>query len=162
LPDRIFEFLHALQSMSGLQFTAKPRTEKRDFNIIVAMFFSEQRADITVPTEPIEGLGGSWKFDFSLNHSRQPTFIKTISTVGKNQIVPLTERALFEIGDIAKLAGSFDGVVIGDDHGRERAALWSPPVLRLFEQYRVPFYAFEGDQDNLVQLAQQHQRTSET
>lgn len=158
LPDRIFEFLHALQSMSGLQFTAKPRKEARDFNTVVALFFAEQRADITIPTEPMEGLGGSWKFDFSLNHSPEPTFIKTISTIGKNQIVPLSERALFEIGDVSKVR-SFDGIVIGDDHGRERSALWTAPVLRLFEEYKVPFYAFEKNQDDLVQLAQRHQIT---
>src|SRR5208282_2545075 len=52
LADKVFDFLHALQSMSGLQFTAKPRKETRDFNTVVAMFFAQQRASIEIPTEP--------------------------------------------------------------------------------------------------------------
>jgi hypothetical protein len=159
LADRIFDFLHALQSMSGLQLTAKPRKVQRDFNTIVAMFFAEQRASIAIPTEPIEGLGGKWKFDFSLNHVAKETLIKTISTVGKNQIVGLTERATFEIGDIRKLRPDAGAVVIGDDHGKERETLWRPDVLRIFKEYEVPFYAFEGDSDSLVQLAQKYSAT---
>jgi hypothetical protein len=159
LADRIFEFLHALQSMSGLQFTSKPRKPHRDFNTIVAMFFAEQRASIAMPTEPIEGVSGGWKFDFSLNHTAQETLIKTISTVGKNQIKTFTEKATFEIGDVRKLKPDADAVVIGDDHGREREALWRPDVLRIFKEYDVPFYAFEGDNDKLVELAQKHSTT---
>src|ERR1700691_2695864 len=34
LADKVFDFLHALQSMSGLQYTAKPRKETRDFNTV--------------------------------------------------------------------------------------------------------------------------------
>jgi hypothetical protein len=69
---------------------------------------------------PIEGLGGRWKFDFSLNHVAKETLIKTISTVGKNLIVGLTEKATFEIEDIKKLRSDAAAVVIGDDH-RKRA-----------------------------------------
>jgi hypothetical protein len=84
------------------------------------------------------------------------TLIKTISTVGKNQIVPLTERATFEIGDIQKLRPNASAVVIGDDHGKEREGLWRPDVLRIFNEYHVPFYAFEANNDGLVELAQKY------
>lgn len=154
LTDKIFDFLHALQSMSGLQFTAKPRKVQRDFNTIVAMFFAQQRASITIPPEPIEGVSGQWKFDFSLNHVAQETLVKTISTVGKNVIKKLTETATFEIGDIKKLRSDAAAVVIGDDHGQDREILWRPDVLRIFKEYDVPFFAFEKDQDGLVELAQ--------
>jgi hypothetical protein len=159
LAVRIFDFLHALQSMSGLQFTAKPRKEHRDFNTIVAMFFAEHRASIEIPTDPIEGISGKWKFDFSLNQVAKETLLKTISTVGRNQVVPLTERATFEIGDVRKLRSDATAVVIGDDHGKERETLWRPDVLRIFKEYGVPFYAFEHDNDDLVQLAQKYSTT---
>jgi hypothetical protein len=155
LADQIFDFAHALQAISGLQFTAKPRTVARDFNTVVALFFAEQRASIEIPSEPIPGLGGSWKFDFALNHVSRETLVKTISTVGKNLIVTLAEKATFEIGDVKKLRDS-DAVVIGDDYGKERQSLWRPDVLRLFKEYQVPFYAFEHDNDALTELAQKY------
>ncbi len=161
LPSKIFDFIHALQSMSGLQFTSKPRKAMRDFNLVVAIFFGEQRTSIEVPSEPIEGLAGRWKFDFSLNHVAEETLIKTISTVGSNQIVGLAERATFEIGDIRELRQNINGVVIGDDHGKEREILWRPDVLRLFDKYNIPFYAFERDNDSLVALAQKYATTGE-
>ncbi|MGC2109886.1 MAG: DUF1828 domain-containing protein, partial [Candidatus Korobacteraceae bacterium] len=154
----VFDFLSSLQAMSGLQLTAKPRKEKRDFNLIVALFFAEQGASVEVPPDAIEGISGRWKFDFSLNHVRKETLIKTISTVGKNQIVGLTEKATFEIGDVKKFRDS-DAIVIGDDHGQERENLWRPEVLRIFNEYNVPFYAFEKDNDSLVDLAQQYSAT---
>src|SRR5271157_2748287 len=149
LPTKIFDFLHALQSMSGLQLTAKPRKEKRDFNLIVAMFFAEQRASIEIPSDAIDGASGRWKFDFSLNEVHKETLVKTVSTVGKNLIVGLAEKATFEIGDVRKIRDS-EAVVIGDDHGKEREGLWRPEVLRIFHEYEVPFYAFEHDNDSLV------------
>ena len=158
LPDRIFDFLHALQSISGLQFTAKPRKVERDFNTIVAMFFAEQRASIEIPSEPIAGLGGNWKFDFVLNEVRKETLVKTISTISKNQIITHTEKATFEIGDVKRLRDT-EAVVIGDDHGKERQGLWNADVLRIFREYEIPFYAFERDNDGLVQLAQKYSTT---
>jgi hypothetical protein len=155
LAERVFDFLHALQSMSGLQYTSKPRKPQRDFNTIVAMFFAEQHASIQVPGDPIEGISGRWKFDFSLNEVSKETLIKTISAVGKNQILPLTERATFEIGDVQRIRNT-DAIVIGDDHGKEREMMWRPNVLRIFNEYGVQFYAFEKDQDSLVQLAQRY------
>jgi hypothetical protein len=156
LGDSVFDFLHALQSMSGLQFTAKPRKETRDFNTLVAIFFAEHGASIEIPTEPIEGIAGKWKFDFSLNHVRKGTLLKTISTVGKNLVTPLAERATFEIGDVKKFTPDSSAVVIGDDHGKEREALWRSDVLRIFREYDVPFFAFERDNDALVQLAERY------
>lgn len=156
LADRVFDFLHALQSMSGLQYTAKPRKETRDFNTVVAMFFAQHGALIEIPPDPVEGRGGSWKFDFSLNHVKKETLLKTISTIGKNAITPLAERATFEIFDVQKLRPETKAVVIGDDRGKDRETLWRPDVLRLFREYEVPFYAFVANNDSLVELAQQY------
>jgi hypothetical protein len=161
LPDKIFDFVNALQSISGLQFTAKPRKVQRDFNAVVAMFFAEQRASIEIPSEPIAGSGGNWKFDFSLNQVKPQTLVKTISTVGKNLITTLAEKATFEINDVKRLRDT-KAVVIGDDHGKERETLWRSEVMRLFREYEIPFYRFEHDNDGLVGLAQEYALNPET
>jgi len=155
LTDRIFDFLHALQSISGLQYTAKPRKVERQFNLIVAMFFAEQHAAITIPTEPVQGIGGSWKFDFALNHTNE-TLIKTISVT--DYAMGPSERAIFEINDVKNLRPETLGVTIVDDY-KERATLWTPDMRRLFAEYKVPVYEFEANNDALVEFAQKHQVT---
>ena len=154
LPDGIFDFLHALQSMSALQFTAKPREIHRDFPSIVAKFLAEQKAIFEVPPDYVEGLCGRWKFDFVLNQ-RDETLVRTISTQSKTSVVKLAEQATFEIGDVRKLR-EIGAVVIGDDHGKERESVWRTGVVRIFTEYGIPFYAFEGDQDGLIDLAAKH------
>jgi hypothetical protein len=162
LAGGIFDFLHALQTMSGLQFTAKPREEERDFALVVAKFFGEQRASFEVPERYIEGISGNrWKFQFVLNHTRAETLVRTISTKSKTGVLGLAEKATFEIGDVKNLR-SVDAVVIGDDLGSERKSVWLPNVVAIFDKYQIPFYSFERNNDMLVELAQKYALPKET
>jgi hypothetical protein len=151
LIDRMFDFVHAIQSMLALQLTVRHDQPSRDFASIVARFLAEQHASFEVPTH-VDGKTGRWKFNFVLNHVREETLIKTLSVVGRTQAMRRAEESVFEIRDVAALRGTVNAIVIADDEG-DRDALWGPPVSRIFDGYDVPMYTFEGSRQKLIELA---------
>jgi hypothetical protein len=156
LIERVFDFAHAIQSMLALQFTIKPEQPSRDFASIVAKFLAEQRASFEVPTH-VDGKTGRWKFNFVLNHIREETLIKTVSVTNRIQAIRRAEESVFEIRDVQELRGTpnINAVVIADDEG-DRDALWSQPVVRIFEGYDIPMYRFEGSRKQLIELARKY------
>jgi hypothetical protein len=151
LVDRMFEFVHAMQSMLALQFTLKPKQSSRDFPSLVAKFLAEHNASFEVPAEPIEGKSGRWKFNFVLNHVRKETLVKALSATSKMRAMRSAEESVFEINDV-KAVRDAGAVVIADDEGARRL-YWHPQVLRIFGEYGVPVYSFLANQQELTELA---------
>lgn len=152
--SRMFEFVHAMQSMLALQFTIKPKQSSRDFPSVVAKFLAEQGASFEIPAEPVQGLSGKWKFNFSLNHVKKETLVKAVSATSKMQALRSAEQSVFEIRDVQAVRDS-NAVVIADDEG-PRHAFWHPGVMRVFSEYNVPVYSFLASQDELTQLARSY------
>jgi hypothetical protein len=149
--DRIFELVHAMQSMLALQFTLKPKQLNRDFPSVVAKFLAEHNASFEVPPEPIEGKSGRWRFNFVMNHVRKETLVKALSATSKARAMRSAEESVFEINDV-KAVRDAGAVVIADDEG-PRQAFWHPNVLRIFGEYNVPVYSFIANRQELTQLA---------
>ena len=156
LVERMFDFVHAIQSMHALQFTVKTEAPSRDFPSIVAKFLAEQHASFEIPRY-IDGKTGRWKFNFILNHVREETLIKTVTASGKREALRRVEESVFEIQDVRELRPTTEVAVIADDEG-DRDVLWGESVSRIFEGYRIPIYRFEGNREPLVQLARQYSR----
>lgn len=154
LVERMFEFVHAVQTALALQFTVKPKQLGRDFASVVAKFLAEQHASFEIPPEPIEGKSGKWKFNFVLNHVRKETLVKALTAPSKAKAMRSAEESVFEINDVKAVRDS-GAVVIADDEG-PRQAFWHPSVLRIFGEYGVPIYSFLADQHKLTQLAQSY------
>jgi hypothetical protein len=150
LVEKLFDFIHAIQSMLALQLTVRPQQERRDFSAVVAKFLAEQRASFEVP-ERIEGKTGRWKFNFVLNHIREETLIKALTATSKGQALKSAEQSMFEIRDVKEIRET-EAVVIADDEGFRRE-YWGPATLRIFKGYEVPVFTFQGQRDELTQLA---------
>jgi hypothetical protein len=150
LVDRLFDFVHAIQSMLALQLTVRPQQEKRDFSTIVAKFLAENGASFEVP-ERVPGKTGRWKFNFVLNHVREETLVKALTATSKAQALRSSEQSMFEIRDVQEIKDT-DAVVIADDEGYRRE-YWSPGTVRIFEGYGVPVFAFQGQREELTELA---------
>jgi hypothetical protein len=156
LVERMFDFVHAIQSMHALQFTMKTEAPSRDFPSIVAKFLAEQHTSFEIPRS-IDGKTGRWKFNFVLNHVREETLVKTLSATGKREALRRVEESVFEIQDVRELRPTTEAVVIADDEG-DRDVLWGESVTRIFEGYRIPIYRFEGNRVPLIELARQYVR----
>ena len=154
LIGRMFEFVHAMQSMLALQFTIKPKQSNRDFPSVVAKFLAEQGASFEIPPEAIQGRSGKWKFNFSLNHVKKETLVKALSATSKPQALRGAEQSVFEINDVLAIRDS-NAVVIADDEG-PRHAFWHPGVMRVFSEYNVPVYSFLASKEELTQLARSY------
>jgi hypothetical protein len=151
LIERIFDFVHAIQSMLALQLTVRPMQPSRDFPSIVAKFLAEQRASFEVPSEYIEGKTGRWKFNFILNHVREETLVKALTATSKTRALRLAEESVFEIRDVKELRETGAIVIADDEDGRQ--VFWQPQTLRVFKGYDVPVYSFQADRNDLTQLA---------
>ena len=151
LIDRMFELVHAIQSVLALQFTIKPTQLTRDFPSVVAKFLAEHNTSFEVPPEPIDGRSGKWKFNFVLNHVRKETLVKALSAKSKAAAMRSAEQSVFEINDVKAVRDS-DALVIADDEG-PRQEFWHPQVLRIFGEYNVPVYSFLANRRELTQLA---------
>jgi hypothetical protein len=150
LVERLFDFVHAIQSMLALQLTVKPQQEKRDFSAIVARFLAEQGASFEIP-ERVDGKTGRWKFNFILNHVREETLVKALTATSRAQALRSAEQSMFEIRDVKEIRET-DAVVIADDEGFRRE-YWSPATVRIFEGYDVPVFGFQGQKEKLSELA---------
>ena len=151
---RMFEFVHAMQSMLALQFTVRPKQSNRDFPSIVAKFLAEQGASFEIPPAPIDGLSGKWKFHFSLNHVKKETLVKAITATTKMQALRSAEQSVFEIRDVQAVRET-QSIVIADDEG-PRQAFWHPQVMRVFGKYDVPVYSFLANQEELALVAKSY------
>ena len=154
LIDRMFDFVHAIQSMLALQLTVRPKQPARDFPSIVAKFLAEQRASFEIPPEHIVGKTGRWKFNFVLNHVRQETLVKALTAGNRSQALHFSEQSVFEIGDV-KAIRPVDAIVIADDEGRGEE-FWQPQVLGIFRGYNVPVYPFIAGKEELTQLVMRY------
>lgn len=151
LVERMFELVHSVQSILALQFTVKPKQPNRDFASVVAKFLSEHHAIYEIPPGPIDGKSGKWKFNFILNHVRKETLVRAVSATSKMQALRAAEQSVFEIRDVQAVRDA-GAVVIADDEGSRRS-FWNPQVLRIFGEYNVPVFPFEGNRAGLAQLA---------
>ena len=86
-----------------------------------------------------------------MNTTRKETLVKTLTSPSKSYALHTSERAVFEINDVKEVRDS-DAVVIVDDEGA-RQAFWQPRVMRIFEGYNIPVYAFLRNQAGLTNLA---------
>jgi hypothetical protein len=149
--ERMFEFVHAIQSVLALQFTVKPKHLSRDFPSVVAKFLAEHNTSFEIPPEPIEGKSGKWKFNFVLNHVRQETLVKALSATSRAGAMRSAEETVFEINDVRAVRDA-GALVIADDEG-PRQSFWHPQVLRIFGEYKVPVYSFVSNRQELTQFA---------
>jgi len=155
LPERIFDFVNGLQSMLALQLTMKPKQEGRDFASVVAKFLAEQHTSFEIPPEEIEGKSGRWRFSFSLNHVRpKETLVKALSTNAPRDAMRLAEQSVFEILDV-RAVRDFDAAIVTDDEG-SRSDVWTPPVLRIFEEWNIQALPFVGRREKLMELARKY------
>jgi hypothetical protein len=151
LVETVFDLVQAVQSMLALQLTVKPKQIGRDFAAIVAKFFAEQRTSFEIPSLPIEGKTGRWRFNFVLNHVHTETLVKTVTANSKAAAMRQAEQSVFEIRDVRELRDA-NAIVIADDEGSRRE-FWQPSVLRIFSGYDIPLISFEAKKDDLVKLA---------
>lgn len=152
----VFEFVHAIQSMLALQLTVTPLVQRRDFEEIVKGFFVKQRTIFEVPAEGVEGKTGRWPFALILNHvpTRQPVLVKTLSANDRKTALKTAKETVFEVSDIRQLRET-SATVIADDEGR-REKLWDADMLRVFDGYDIPVYAYQRDRSALLGLAERH------
>ena len=156
LIERMFDFVHALQAVLALQLTTKPQAITRDFASVVAKFLAEQHASFEIPSGPIRGKTGFWKFNFILNHVRPETMVKTLSVPSKSGALKSAKQTVFEILDIrAAVRTTPPAIVIADDEG-PRSDYWQPRAMQVFRGYDVPIFSFEGNRKELISLAQEH------
>ncbi len=157
IPGDLFNFVSALQSLLALQFTIKTKQPTRDFASIVAKFLAEQRASFEIPIEPVEGLTGSWKFNFELNRVAPATFVKTLTATSTTQAMRSTEQSVFEIRDVREVQPKCRTAVILDDEG-QRDSLWKPRMKRVFGGYHIPVMGFIAQREQLLELAREYRR----
>ncbi len=151
---RMFDFVHGIQSALALQLTIRPTTLARDFDSEVYRFFVEQRSDIGVPPESVNGKTGKWKFHFTLNHQHPETLVKAITATSRPAAMRLAKQSVFEIKDVEEVR-PIEVVVIADDDG-DRQRYWEPQVMNVFSGYQVPVLRFNTDRDELVTFASLH------
>jgi Domain of unknown function DUF1828 len=153
LIERLFDFVHAIQSMLALQMTVRPQQERRDFSAIVAKFLAEQGTSFEIPGH-VSGKTGRWHFNFLLNHVRTETLVKTLSATTKGQAIRSAEQSMFEIRDVLEIKDT-KAVVIADDEAH-RQEHWGPSAFRIFDGYGVPFFTFLGRREQLSRLAAEY------
>ena len=154
----LFDFVSAIQSLLSLQFTVRTTVPTRDFVSIVAKFLAEQGAQFDIPSEPVEGLTGQWKFNFALNHVAYPTWVKALTASTTTQAMRATEQSVFEIRDVQAAKSDFWRSVVVLDDEDDRQQLWKPRMKRVFDGYQIPTIAYVAQREQLVRLAEQYRR----
>jgi hypothetical protein len=155
LAESVFDFIAALQSALALQFTIKPKLPARDFASIVAKFLAEQRTSFTIPSQPIDGKTGKWRFNFSLNEIADETLIKALTATTPAAAMIVSKQSVFEIRDVRELQPKRQFVAVIDDED-ERESLWKNRVTRVFDGYDIPVIPFMAGRDRLIELARHY------
>lgn len=152
LGEHLFDFISAIQSALALQLTVKHQLPARDFASVVAKFLAENRASFAIPSEPVSGKTGKWRFNFSFRPDNSETLIKVLTATTPTNAMIASKQNVFEIRDVREIRPKGKFVTVIDDEG-DRRTYWKEKVTRIFSGYDIPFIRYGTGREELLKLA---------
>jgi hypothetical protein len=143
----------AIKDSAYLVYTVKT-VQKYEFKERVFALLAARQTQVNLDY-PVTGHVIEHTFDIRLNGNGE-TLARTVSVRSSGAVQAAIERAWFAFDDVQKTGRTFEPSIVYDDSTPDYEKAWQDRHFDELVKLKISKYAFMGDKEALVRLAEQH------